>query len=237
MVSQFYDFLRNMGYTHPLHPVLTHIPVGLVIASFIFMFLALFLKGSTYGQTAKHCIILALFALIPTAVIGYFDWQIFYAGAFLFPINMKLIFASLLLVLLVILMFTSLKNEGNLRMRFQMHFVALLLVAGLGFFGGELVYGKKTIAPTIADTNESTIAGMELFLKKCSVCHFADRSDKKIGPGLKGLFQMGALPKSGQPVTAKNIEKQLKTPFNRMPSFKNLTDDEINSVTEYLKTL
>ncbi|MDA3917055.1 MAG: c-type cytochrome [Deltaproteobacteria bacterium] len=236
MASLFYDFLRNLGYHHPVHPALTHVPLGLVIASFVFMLLAFFLKGSAYGKTAKHCIVLALLSAVPTVVIGYFDWQIFYAGSYIFPIIMKLILATLLLVLLVILVFISSNNEGNLTRRLQIHFLALLLVAGIGYFGGELVYGKKISAPA-AEINESVLAGMELFDAKCSFCHFADSNEAKVGPGFKGIFQMDKLPMSGMPVTSENIEKQLKTPFNKMPSFKSLTDDEIKSLTDYLKTL
>lgn len=236
MASLFYDFLQNLGYNHPFHPALTHVPVGLVIASFFFMIPAFFLKGSTYGKTAKHCIVLALLSAIPTVVVGYFDWQMFYAGAYLFPITMKLILAVLLLVLLVILVFIGFKNEENLVRRFQIHFLALLVVAGIGYFGGELVYGKKTASQTI-ELDESALAGKELFEKKCSFCHFSDQSKTKAGPGLKGLFQMDKLPISKKPVTSENIEQQLKTPINKMPSFKRLKDDEINSLIDYLETL
>jgi len=236
MASVFYDFLKNLGYNHPFHPVLTHVPVGLVIASFIFMVLGFFLRGSTYGQTARRCIVLALISAIPTAVAGYFDWQIFYAGSYIFPINMKLILTALLLVLLLILVFISFKNEENLTKRFLIHFLSLLVVGGIGYFGGELVYGKKTSPPTI-EINESAVAGMELFDKKCSFCHLTDSTETKVGPGLKGIFQMENLPNSGKPVTSDNIEQQLKTPFNKMPSFKRLKDDEIKSLTDYLKTL
>lgn len=236
MASMFYDFLKNLGYHHPFHPVLTHLPVGLVIAGFIFVFLAFFLRGSAYGQTARHCIVLALLSAIPTAVAGYFDWQIFYAGSYIFPIIIKLALTALLLVLLLILVFTSFKDEENLTKRFLIHFLSLLLVAGIGYFGGELVYGKKTSPPTI-EINESAMAGMELFEIKCSFCHLADSTNTKSGPGLKGIFQMENLPISKKPVTSDNIEQQLKTPFNKMPSFNSLKDDEIKSLTDYLKTL
>lgn len=237
MASLFYDFLKSLGYNHPFHPALTHVPVGLVIASFIFMFLAFFLRGSTFGQTSKHCIILALLSAIPTVVVGYFDWQIFYAGSYIFPIIMKMMLAGLLMVLLIILVFISLKNEGSFSRRFLIHFLVLLIVMGIGYFGGELVYGKKTTSPPVVEINESALAGMKLFDTKCSFCHFADRSETKVGPGLKGLFQIEKLPNSEKPVTSENIEQQLKTPFKKMPSFKSLKDDEIKSLTDYLQTL
>ena len=44
---------------------------------------------------------LALLALLPTVIVGIMDWQHYYAGAWLFPIKMKLPLAGLLLILLV----------------------------------------------------------------------------------------------------------------------------------------
>jgi mono/diheme cytochrome c family protein len=170
-------------------------------------------------------------------VVGYFDWQIFYAGSYIFPIIMKLMLAGLLILLLAILVFISFKNEGNFTLRFAIHFFALLTVVGLGYFGGELVYGKKSTSAPIVEISDSALAGMKLFDKKCSFCHFTDRSETKVGPSLKGLFQMKKLPNSGKPVTSENIEYQLKTPLKKMPSFKSLDEDEIKSLTDYLQTL
>ena len=42
MGTLIYDFLKNIGYHHPIHPPFTHVPVGLVIAGFIFILLAFF---------------------------------------------------------------------------------------------------------------------------------------------------------------------------------------------------
>jgi len=44
-------------------------------------------------------------------------------------------------------------------------------VVGLGYFGGELVYGEKTASAPAVEMNESIMAGMELFDKKCTFCH------------------------------------------------------------------
>ena len=52
-----------------------------------------------------------------------------------------------------------------------------------------------------------TVAGKKLYKAHCAICHFADASIDKVGPGMKGLFQMKKLPKNGQPVTEENIRK------------------------------
>ena len=81
--------------------------------------------------------------------------------------------------------------------------------------------------------------GATLFSEKgCAQCHYADSKDTKTGPGLKGLFSRESLPVSGGPVTEASIRDQLLTPYRNMPSFADrLSEDEIDHLIEYLKTL
>jgi uncharacterized membrane protein len=241
MASPLYEFLSGIGYHHPLHPALTHLPVGLIIGGFIFIVLAYFSKCPKYAQSAKHCIVLALLAAIPTVIVGYHDWQHFYGGSSLFPINMKLRLAIVLLVLLFAAVFASIRNEKATMLRLLAHLLSLLVVIGIGYFGGELVYGKKTVSiqtpgKDAADSGSVT-AGAKLFEKSCSFCHATDNTDTKVGPGLKGLYQREKMPVSGWPVSDDNMRRQLQTPFKQMPSFEGLTREEINSLTDYLKSL
>jgi mono/diheme cytochrome c family protein len=72
----------------------------------------------------------------------------------------------------------------------------------------------------------------------CTSCHFTDSRKAKFGPGLKGLFERDALPESGRPVTDENVRRQLIDPYDQMPSFGDaLTDEEIEAIVGYLKTL
>jgi uncharacterized membrane protein len=241
MASPLYEFLSGIGYHHPLHPALTHLPVGLIIGGFIFIVLAYFSKCPKYAQSAKHCIVLALLAAIPTVIVGYLDWQHFYGGSPLCPINMKLRLAIVLLVFLFAAVFASIRNEKATMLRLLAHLLSLLVVIGIGYFGGELIYGKKTASiqatGTAAADTASVAAGMKLFEKSCSFCHFTDSADTKVGPGLKGLFQREKMPVSGWSVSDASLSRQLKTPFGQMPSFEGLADEEIHSLTDYLKSL
>lgn len=65
--------------------------------------------------------------------------------------------------------------------------------------------------------DDSIAAGMTLFSENCSFCHYTDRKETKVGPGLKGLFQGKELPVSQKPVNAETIQQQLKTPFRETP--------------------
>ena len=242
MESKIYELLSSIGYHHPLHPAMTHLPVGLTISAFLFAVLAFLLKRSQFGQTAVHCIVLAFLTAIPTIVSGYFDWQHFYGGGFIVPIVGKMVLATLLLVLLCILSVKGIKNPKITSRRIMAHFAGFVIVIGLGFFGGELVYTKQAassgkISPDKTMDTAVVKEGERLFEAKCSFCHFTESAETKVGPGLKGLFQREKMPVSGWPVSGENLERQLKTPFDQMPAFDELTSKEINSLENFLKTL
>jgi uncharacterized membrane protein len=60
MFEFIYQMLAKIGYTHPIHPAITHVPVGLTIGGFVFDIAARFLKRPVLAQTARHCMVLAL---------------------------------------------------------------------------------------------------------------------------------------------------------------------------------
>jgi len=108
-------------------------------------------------------------------------------------------------------------------------------VIGIGYFGGELVYGEKAKAPGISEG--AVQRGAELFNDRCAGCHFADKTDTKYGPGLLGLFKGQALPTSGRPATEDNVRSQLRIPFEKMPAYGDLSEAQIADLIAYMKTL
>ena len=84
---------------------------------------------------------------------------------------------------------------------------------------------------------KSALSGEKLFAANCSGCHFADRKDQKVGPGLLGLFKNPKLPVSGQPPTEKNVRQRIINGGSKMPPFKHLKEDELEAIVDYLKTL
>ena len=91
-------------------------------------------------------------------------------------------------------------------------------------------------APAFAgDKKGDADKGKELF-QQCAVCHNADSTEKKIGPGLKGVKD-GKLP-SGKPATHDAMLEQLNTGGGAMPPYKDLlTDEEKDNVIAYVMTL
>ena len=104
-----------------------------------------------------------------------------------------------------------------------------LVVFGLGFsLMGSLAIG--------ADKKGDPEKGKEVF-QQCGVCHNADSTEKKMGPGLKGLFQNEKM-NNGKKPTEANVREKIDEGGNGMPSYKEmLSDDEKNDVIAYLKTL
>jgi len=236
MLNQIYETLARIGYHHPLHPPVTHIPIGLVIGAFLFSLTAWIFNRESLAQSAKHCIVLALLSVPPAVLFGLMDWQHFYAGALLLPIRIKMVLATTLTILLLVAWGASRKGKRNMSRLTAVYGLCLVTVMALGLFGGELVYGVRDGATAPIDT-PLVRQGSDLFGQRCSVCHYADKSEAKIGPGFKGLFQRDQLPVSKKPVTENAIINQLKSPVEKMPPFPDLSPEQIQALIAYLKTL
>lgn len=239
-----YSALQAIGYTHPIHPAVTHLPVGIAIGTFLFALAAWIFKKPVLAQTARHCSLLALLAVPVAMAVGIMDWQHFYGGAWLFPIVMKFILAGLLFAALLTAVIKGFKKDTEIIKILPLYLFCFLLVIGLGFFGGELVYGNRGPSPIPAEDTGDTgpdmsqvRKGAELFSQKCSFCHNADSMETKIGPGLKGLFSMDAFPVSRWPATESSFRKQLKTPYQNMPPFPDLEAGEVAALVAYVKSL
>ena len=73
--------------------------------------------------------------------------------------------------------------------------------------------------------------------EQCGVCHNADSDEKKMGPGLKGLFKKAKL-SNGKAPTEANVKAKIDEGGNGMPAYKDmLSDTEKADLIAYLKTL
>jgi|SRR5215472_8842828 len=106
--------------------------------------------------------------------------------------------------------------------RFRVFAVCLTLAAG----SRVMLYAAKGDAAK----------GKEVF-EQCGVCHNADSDEKKMGPGLKGLFQKDKMTNGKKPTEA-NIRSRVDEGGNGMPAYKDmLSDQEKDDLIAYLKTL
>lgn len=236
MLEAIYTLLNVIGFSHPLHPALAHMPIGLIIGALVFRVVALGFAKPVLTKTAHHCLILALATLPFTALFGIFDWQHFYKGAWIFPIKMKIGLAVALLMFLLFAIFSDSEKQEARWKSLIGNLICGLLALALGFFGGDLVYGTKA---ETADARLGALAakGAFIFEANCAKCHYVDKTETKIGPGLKGLFSRDSMPLSGRTVSDAEIRHQFKAPFDKMPPFPRLTEEEIKALIAYLKTL
>jgi mono/diheme cytochrome c family protein len=94
--------------------------------------------------------------------------------------------------------------------------------------GSVSLYGQK---------KGDAAKGKEVF-DQCSVCHNSDSTERKMGPGLKGLFKKGKLESNGKPVNDANVLEKVNDGGNGMPAYKDqLTDDDRANLLAFLKTL
>ncbi|MGB3212781.1 MAG: DUF2231 domain-containing protein [Desulforhopalus sp.] len=140
MVENLYTLLENVGFSHPLHPALTHAPMGMVIGMVVFSFIGLFWRNKNFDQTAFYCSVLALVSIIPVIGAGILDWLHFFEGEWETLIIIKMILGSILTILLIIAFILKRKGTSPNRM-FLIYLLCLACAGGLGFSGGELVYG------------------------------------------------------------------------------------------------
>jgi mono/diheme cytochrome c family protein len=170
MIDFIYQAFEKMGYTHPLHPPITHIPVGLVAAAFIFALVALLFRRTILPSLAYDRIILLAFIFVfPTIFLGYAEWQHHYYGVWLHPIKVKLVLSGVLLILLFVGLIYGRKAGGESKGALVIYALCFLCVTGLGFYGSELSLEEKPVAPTEAVNRFQ--AGEKLFGTNCSNCH------------------------------------------------------------------
>ncbi len=129
------------------------------------------------------------------------------------------------------------KRGGIVKRNYLILGIATLAVAGalLAQDQPEKTAPKKTASHGAAG---SAARGKEVFEKKCTMCHFADKEEKKIGPGLKGISKRGTFTVNGNKVTTEALTTWIENGDSLMPGMKDtLEPGQIKDVVAYVKTL
>jgi uncharacterized membrane protein len=157
MIHAFYQLLARLGYDHPIHPMVTHITIGLTIGTLVFGLVSLIFRRVRLKLTAWHCAVLAVISVVPTALFGYMDWQEKLKGQWIPTIVIKMVLAAVLFVCLLAALLLGRDPQGETAgapagasarpWRSPRAIAALVLYAvctgiviALGYFGGSLVY-------------------------------------------------------------------------------------------------
>jgi uncharacterized membrane protein len=166
MIDNIYQILADVGYFHPLHPALTHAPIGAVIVAFCLALTAVAAKKTALLKSAYHALLVGFIAILPTVLAGILDWQHYYAGAWIFPFSVKIPLAGLLFVLTGTTLLLGRKTERGGGLMLSFYTLCLINVMALGYLGGELVFADKKPKP-----NDDFQLGQQLFNRNCSGCH------------------------------------------------------------------
>ena len=89
---------------------------------------------------------------------------------------------------------------------------------------------KKSPAASVA-------VGQAQFKEKCAVCHWPDKTDKRIGPGMKGLYKRAKM-FDERPMNDANVRDLILKGGGKMVGFEDSLDaKQLDAVIAYLKTL
>ncbi|MDA8140868.1 MAG: c-type cytochrome [Desulfobacteraceae bacterium] len=225
MIKAFYHFMNALGYHHPVHPTEVHMPIGLVVGAFIFAIVAIIFRRIKLEATPRYCMLLAFIWVFPTMALGFMDWQYFYAGAWITPIKVKLVVAPILIVLLALGIILG-KKYGAASVRLlPIYFLCLCAVTVLGYYGGQLTFGGRTI-----EGPRQYLAGQRIYAVSCTACH---------PNGGNALMPDKPVARSPLLASPQMFEFWLRHPAAPMPAFadKTLPPDKVQALYDYITSV
>lgn len=102
---------------------------------------------------------------------------------------------------------------------------------------GGLLVATSLQTPLQAQAKKGDVEKGKAVFEQCAVCHNADSTEKKMGPGLKGLFAKAKMA-NGKAPTYDNVLAKINEGGGGMPGYKDMTSDEERvDLMAYLKTL
>ena len=200
MIDALYGFLKNLGFSDPLHAPIVHAPIGLVMGALVFFIVAIVFKRKQLVLTARHVSILALVFAFPSILFGVFDWIHFYHAKMIPAIQIKMGLAAALVVLLSLGIFLGGRTKPITAAMMAIYGLSFIMVVALGYFGATLVYGGFSPASSPASSAASSspapagfAAGKALFEANCRACHAGGGNSLVASLPIKGSKRMSDL--------------------------------------------
>jgi mono/diheme cytochrome c family protein len=196
MIDALYGLLNSIGFTDPLHALIVHMPMGLVIGAFLLVLIAIIFKRTKLFLTARHISIMAFVFVFPTILFGFFDWLHFFKGAMIPAIRYKIILAAAVTVILAVGIVVGRGVRVRTVTTAVIAALAFVAAVGLGYFGGSLVYGSwaKGSRTASADARPSANPeGEKVFLEHCAACHESGGNTVDPRFPLKGSPYLGSI--------------------------------------------
>lgn len=114
---------------------------------------------------------------------------------------------------------------------------AVMAAGFVGLLGAGALFAAGSTKSSTA--NAAAVGrGKAVFQQKCSVCHYDNSEQKKIGPGLKGISKRGVFSVNGNKITDESLKAWIENGDQLMPPFKEVLEPgQIKDVVAYVKTL
>jgi nitrite reductase/ring-hydroxylating ferredoxin subunit/uncharacterized membrane protein len=143
---RFKSFLNGTWFGHPLHPVLTAIPVGGWVMAAIFDVIWL-ISPVTFAWAARGAEVAVIFGILGAlgaAGTGFADWSDTYGSERRVGLNHAIYNSSALLLYIVSLVLRLTQNSGDSIAAAIIGFVGLCAMSYAAYLGGEMVFTKGT---------------------------------------------------------------------------------------------
>src|SRR4029077_15777831 len=115
---------------------------------------------------------------------------------------------------------------------------AVIAVGFVGLLGVGALLAQGSTTKNEAPNAAAVGSGKTVFQQKCSVCHYDNSDQKKIGPGLKGMAKRGTFSVNGNKITDASLQAWIENGDQFMPPFKDVLEaGQIKDVIAYVKTL
>jgi cytochrome c len=114
-----------------------------------------------------------------------------------------------------------------------------MIMGCAAMLGAGLLMGQNSGKKSGTAAGGAAVArGKTVFQQKCSICHYDNSDQKKIGPGLKGISKRGTFSVNGAKITDDSLKTWIENGDQLMPPFKDtLEPGQIKDVIAYVKTL
>jgi nitrite reductase/ring-hydroxylating ferredoxin subunit/uncharacterized membrane protein len=135
-------FFHGTWLGHPLHPVLTDIPLGAWTIAVIFDLSYLIERSHGWVSAADVTIFIGLLAAVGAAVSGYTDWSATFGRERRVGIAHGLL--NTIVIVLYLISFILRVAGGSRGLAILLAYAGYLLVLAAAFLGGELVFSVGT---------------------------------------------------------------------------------------------
>jgi mono/diheme cytochrome c family protein len=115
-------------------------------------------------------------------------------------------------------------------------FVAFL--SAVAAAAGLVAAGCRSLPPSKpqSEWTEQEARGAQVYGQYCAKCHYPNNTHSLHGPGLQAITKVKAMP-SGAPPTDERLTTVIVRGRNMMPATTSLTDDQLNDLLAYIRTL